>query len=78
MAKQHFKNVDAIGAIPIHRLRYLYHGFNQAEVLAKSLSEYTDIKPAFENYVIIKYTKSQAKSLKQKRALQIKVVFVLN
>lgn len=78
MAQQHFKNVDDIGAIPIHRLRYLYRGFNQAEVLAKSLSEYADIKPSFENYVRIKYTKSQAKSLKQKRALQIKVVFVLN
>ena len=52
MAQQHFKNVDAIAAVPI----YLYRGFNQAEVLAKSLSESTDIKPAFENYVRIKYT----------------------
>lgn len=62
----------------LHRLRYLYRGFNQAKVVAKSLSEYTDIKLAFKNYVRIKYTKSQAKSLKQKRALQIKVVFVVN
>ncbi|MFV9931271.1 MAG: hypothetical protein AB8V10_02095 [Francisella endosymbiont of Hyalomma asiaticum] len=37
-------------------------------MVAKSLSEYTDIKLAFKNYVRIKYTKSQAKSLKQKKS----------
>lgn len=77
IAQQHFKDVNAIAVVPIHRFRYLYRGFNQAEVLAKSLSEYTNIKTTFENYSRIKYTKSQAKSSKQTRALQIKGVFSL-
>ncbi|AEB28272.1 ComF family protein [Francisella hispaniensis] len=77
IAQQHFKDVDAIAAVPIHRYRYLYRGFNQAEVLAKTLSEYTGIRSTFENYARIKYTKSQAKSSKQKRAIQIKGVFSL-
>ncbi|MBK2112295.1 ComF family protein [Francisella tularensis subsp. novicida FSC159] len=77
VTQQHFKDVDAIAAVPIHRLRYLYRGFNQAEVLAKTLSEYAGISSTFENYARIKYTKSQAKSSKHKRATQIKGVFCL-
>lgn len=71
-------NVDAIAVIPIHRFRYLYRGFNQAEVIAKDLSEYTGITTTFKNYSRIKYTKSQAKSSKQKRSEQIKGVFKLD
>ncbi|AIT10282.1 amidophosphoribosyltransferase [Candidatus Francisella endociliophora] len=75
---KYFVDVDAIAVVPIHRYRYLYRGFNQAEVLAQKLAEYTDIATTFESYSRIKYTKSQAKSSKQKRAEQIKGVFHLD
>lgn len=75
---KYFTDVDVIAVVPIHRYRYLYRGFNQAEVLAKGLSEYASIPTTFESYSRIKYTKSQAKSSKQKRAEQIKGVFRLD
>ncbi|MEY8703011.1 ComF family protein [Francisella philomiragia] len=78
MANIYFSDVDAIATVPIHRLRYIYRGFNQSELLASELAEYADIKTVFSNYSRIKYTKSQAKSSKQKRASQIKNVFKLN
>lgn len=78
MENIYFSDVDAIATVPIHRLRYIYRGFNQSELLADKLAEYADIKTVFSNYSRIKYTKSQAKSSKQKRASQIKNVFKLN
>ncbi|MBK2095599.1 ComF family protein [Francisella philomiragia] len=78
MANIYFSDVDAIATVPIHRLRYIYRGFNQSELLASELAEYADIKTVISNYSRIKYTKSQAKSSKQKRASQIKNVFKLS
>ena len=46
-------------------------------MLAKTLSEYTGIRSTFESYIRVKYIKSQAKSSKQKRAIQIEGVFRL-
>lgn len=77
MANIYFSDVDAIATVPIHRLRYIYRGFNQSELLASELAEYADIRTVFSNYSRTKYTKSQAKSSKQKRASQIKNVFKL-
>ncbi|QIV94949.1 ComF family protein [Allofrancisella frigidaquae] len=71
-------DIDAIAAVPIHRFRYLYRGFNQAELLANKLSQYTNIPTTFTNYKRVKYTKPQSKSSKQKRIDQIKGVFKLN
>ncbi|MBK2268221.1 ComF family protein [Francisella philomiragia] len=78
MVDKYFADVDAIAVVPIHRFRYIYRGFNQSELIASKLAEYADIKIVFSNYSRIKYTKSQAKSSKQKRASQIKGVFQLN
>lgn len=78
LVTSNFSDVDAIAVVPIHRYRYLYRGFNQAEVLAQQLAEYSGIATTFENYSRVKYTKSQAKSSKQKRAEQIKGVFHLD
>ncbi|WP_236939885.1 ComF family protein [Francisella uliginis] len=78
ITKEHLQDVDALAVVPIHRFRYLYRGFNQAEVLITELSEYTNIQKTFESYSRIKYTKSQAKSIRQKRVEQIKGVFILN
>lgn len=78
LVTSNFSDVDTIAVVPIHRYRYLYRGFNQAEVLAQQLAKYSDIDTTFENYSRVKYTKSQAKSSKQKRAEQIKGVFHLD
>ncbi|MED7820117.1 MULTISPECIES: ComF family protein [unclassified Francisella] len=78
ISKEYLNDVDALAVVPIHRFRYLYRGFNQAEVLITELSEYTNIPKTFESYSRIKYTKSQARSTKEKRAEQIKGVFILN
>ncbi|WP_150463664.1 ComF family protein [Francisella sp. XLW-1] len=78
MGDKYFADVDAIATVPIHRLRYVYRGFNQSELLASELAEYADIRTVFLNCSRTKYTKSQAKSSKQKRASQIKGVFQLN
>ncbi|WP_395167449.1 ComF family protein [Francisella salimarina] len=77
MGDKYFADVDAIATVPIHRLRYVYRGFNQSELLASELAEYADIRTVFSNCSRTKYTKSQAKSSKQKRASQIKNVFKL-
>ncbi|AJC49481.1 ComF family protein [Allofrancisella guangzhouensis] len=71
-------SVDAIAAVPSHKFRYLYRGFNQAELLANRLSQYTNIPPTFTNYERTKYTKPQSKSSKKNRIDQIKGVFKLN
>lgn len=78
ITKEYLQDVDALAVVPIHRFRYLYRGFNQAEVLITELSEHANIRKTFENYSRIKYTKSQAKSTRQKRVEQIKDVFILN
>lgn len=78
VSKRGLVDVDAIAVVPIHRFRYLYRGFNQAEVLANVLAEFTGVPTTFENYSRVKYTKSQAKSSKHKRAEQIKGVFSLD
>lgn len=78
ISKGYLNDVDALAVVPIHRFRYLYRGFNQAEVLITELSEYTNIPKTFENYSRIRYTKSQARSTKEKRVEQIKGVFILN
>ena len=70
-----FKNADLFITIPIHNFRYLYRGFNQTELLIKKFSNKIDKKYDFTSYKRIKYTKSQAKSLKKERQKQIKNVF---
>lgn len=78
ITKEYLQDVYALAVIPIHRFRYLYRGFNQAEILITELAQYTNIPQTFENYSRVKYTKSQAKSTRQNRIEQIKNVFVLN
>ena len=76
-ATEHLASVDAIAVVPIHRLRYLYRGFNQAEVIAQSIAGKIGITTTFEHYKRVKYTKPQSKSSKAQRAEQISGVFEL-
>jgi competence protein ComFC len=76
-ASEHLADVDAIAVVPSHRLRYLYRGFNQAEVMAQSIAGKIGITTTFEHYKRVKYTKPQSKSSKAQRAEQILGVFEL-
>ena len=76
-ANEHLSSVDAIAVVPSHRLRYLYRGFNQAEVMAQSIAGKIGITTTFEHYKRVKYTKPQSKSSKAQRAEQILGVFEL-
>lgn len=76
-ASKHLTDVDAIAVVPSHRLRYLYRGFNQAEVIAQSIADKTNIVTTFEHYKRAKYTRPQSKSSKSQRAEQISGVFKL-
>ena len=76
-ANEHLANVDAIAVVPSHRLRYLYRGFNQAEVIAQSIAGKLNIVTTFTDYKRVKYTKPQSKSSKSQRVEQISGVFKL-
>ena len=54
-----FDEIDAVVAVPLHRYRFMKRKYNQAEVLAKSLSKKID-KPYLPSVIIRKRaTKSQ-------------------
>ncbi len=36
---EHLADLDAIAVVPRHRLRYLYRGFNQSEVIAQFIAD---------------------------------------
>jgi ComF family protein len=76
-ASKHLDTVDAIAVVPSHRLRYLYRGFNQAEVIAQSIADKLAIRTTFIDYKRVRYTKPQSKSSKVQRAEQIAGVFEL-
>lgn len=76
-ANKHLVDADAIAVVPSHRLRYLYRGFNQAEVIAQSIAEKINIATTFADYKRAKYTKPQSKSSKSQRTEQISGVFKL-
>jgi competence protein ComFC len=76
-ASEHLASVDAIAVVPSHRLRYLYRGFNQAEVIAQRIADKIDITTTFTDYKRVRYTKPQSKSSKSQRAEQISGVFEL-
>lgn len=47
-ASKHLDTVDAIAVVPSHRLRYLYRGFNQAEVIAQSIADKLAIRTTLQ------------------------------
>ncbi|WP_208123250.1 ComF family protein [Facilibium subflavum] len=70
--QQHaLSDIDLILPVPSHRLRYLYRGFNQAEILAKSL--YDHDRNHYDARALIKarYTRPQAKSNYTQRQTQL-------
>lgn len=73
-----FSDVDLIVPVPNHPLRRWRRGYNQAEVIAKSLSEKLCVR--FEPHFLLKrrYTKSQVKVGTDKRISNIEGSFIIN
>ncbi len=70
------KAYDLIIPIPLHPARLYERGFNQAEVLARQLSENTGIPLAEKAVRRIRKTKQQAKLSRGKRAKNLQNAFV--
>lgn len=67
-------DIDIIIPVPMHFLKYGRRGYNQAEELAKGISDSTKI-PVFKNLVAIKGHKTQTKKTHQQRAANILGIF---
>lgn len=70
-----FADVDAIVPVPLHSRRFAERGFNQAEEIAKSISEILDI-PVVNILKRKRYTKQQAKLKKSQRTKNVVNAFV--
>lgn len=71
-----FIDLSEIILVPLHKKRYAERGFNQAETIAKSLSEILSI-PINKNLKRIKYTRQQAKLNKKEREENTREAFTL-
>ncbi len=71
------KKIDCIIPVPVHRLKKISRGFNQAELLAVSLGKIFDI-PVYNDMVIrVKNTPPQAKVSAQERELNVHNAFAI-
>lgn len=68
-------NIDLIAYIPTHRRKEALRGYNQAELLAKYISEKTNIPLLKGNLVKIRWTKEQSHSTKIDRITNLKDSF---
>lgn len=76
--KKYFSNVDLIIPIPLHPRRYAERGFNQAEVIAKTIARVLGKKVCLDLLYRVKYTKNQAKLSKIEREKNIKNAFEID
>lgn len=68
-------NGQLIMPIPLHKKRYLERGFNQAELIAKKISELSKMKLDKHSLIRIKNTKQQANLNKEQRLENMKQAF---
>lgn len=68
-------DVDLIIPVPSHRFRFLYRGFNHADIFAKNLAKTQHCRLAERALYRKKYTRPQAKSDYEARQQQLKHVF---
>jgi len=61
--------------VPLHSKRKLWRGFNQAEIIAKIISDYFNSELFIDKLIRIKKSKPQAKLNKSKRKINIKRCF---
>lgn len=71
-------NAQAIIPVPIHRKRYGQRGYNQAELLARAISQYMQV-PVQNNLIVrIKNTKPQKELNEKERQKNLKSAFKIN
>lgn len=73
-AREELKNC-VIVPVPLHKKRFAWRGFNQAEILASGLAQHFDLR--MDNNLVrrVKYTKPQVKLSADERAKNIKEAF---
>jgi len=72
-----FSHLHLVVPIPLYRNKLKERGFNQAELLARIIAEYFNIKLSKSNLEKIKPTQSQTKLSASKRIKNMKGVFVV-
>ena len=72
------KNVDAIIPVPIHKKRWRKRGYNQAEIIAKCLSEKTGVSLVSDALFRVKKTTAQKKLDRQERMGNLRDAFALS
>lgn len=73
--KDALSSYDAIVSVPLHRRRYAERGFNQADVVARILSEFIG-RPIIAPLSRKKYTRQQMLLSKEQRLKNVSDVFV--
>lgn len=76
--KKYFENIDSIIPIPLHPRRYAERGFNQSEILAKTIGQTLGKEVLSDAIFRVKYTKNQARLNKKEREDNIRDAFELN
>ncbi len=72
-----FDPIDLIVPVPLHFLRLLKRGFNQAEMIAKGMNKALGIEVSHRNLVRVKSNKSQTTKSKEEREENVKDLFTL-
>ena len=67
--------IDLIVPVPLHRKRYLSRGFNQAELIAKGISDVTSIPLSVGNLIRVIFNPTQTKRTKTERWENVKNIF---
>ncbi len=67
----------AIIPVPLHWLRYMQRGYNQAEMLGRELSRHTGI-PCWNALIRHRYTRSQARLNLKQRLRNLNTAFTVN
>ena len=71
------KNIDVVVPVPMHWLKKWKRGYNQAELLAKDVSQIIN-KPMYNALVRTKYTKPQFNLKKGQRKENLENMFAIN
>ena len=71
------RDIDLIIPLPLHWLRELNRGFNQANVIAVEIGKYFDIEVNRKLVKRVRYNKSQTKKTKEQRWKNVENIFRL-
>lgn len=75
MESEFLDSIDLIVPVPLHPKREKFRGYNQAEIIAKGLSDITSLPLSTNNLVRIIYNPTQTKRTKTERWENVKDIF---